>query len=354
MKNFLFFVLTLLIAQQLFSQAPVVLTQDDFPAPDNNYLIETVTPPVTFDPYDTGADHNWDFSDLEAGGEDTSVWVEDSDTDPIYFFLWLSSDIAESSGAAFDAELFSIEDVYNFYQLDDDIFAFSGFGGKYADIPLPIAFDEPETIVEFPAEFGQETGSVSGFDIEIPGYGGWSEVRTRENEIDGWGSITTPAGTFDVLRIRSEIFIQDVITYDIFEIPIEYTTTEYRWMAPGEGIPVLQITMQEILGINSVTSVSYKTGELTAIENPEGNPAQMHIINPARDVLHASLVISTPGEYTFSICDLQGKQLFSSIETLNTGIYFWEQQIGELATGYYVVSAISKTGDVFSGSFIKQ
>lgn len=320
------------------------------PQADQIFLMSTVNPLIDFDAEDTGADHDWDFSDLEMMAQDTSHWVPDDETDPVYFFLWLMSDIAETGLANVANDFISIEEVYNFYWSDDEYFGFSGFAGKISDIPFPIWFSDPEMIVEFPGNYGQNTSSAVGFDFDIPDLGGWSEWRERSNEIDGWGNITTPAGTYDVLRLYSEILITDTFSYDFFTIPIQYTTKEYRWIAKEEGVPVLQINMQSILGIETVTSVSYKSATLTAISDADApNTSAIHISGPAQDVLQAVVDIQTAGNYTFTLHDLQGRTLMESSAYIPQGQYQYQQSVAQYAAGTYVLQ-VSQSGTPLASS----
>lgn len=294
MKTYLFlcFVFAGLTA---FAQTPALINESDLAAEGDNYIISTASPLIAFDGNDTGPNHNWDFGWLTTVIDDTTHWVDENDTDPLYFFLWLTSDIAEQAVSNIENDFVTIEDVYNFYEQNNDRFAFSGFAGTILDIPFPIWYDAPETILELPATYGQANNSTTGFDFTIPGIGGWSELRERSNEVDGWGSITTPAGTFDAIRLKSVIDIVDTFSYDVTVIPFAYTTTEYSWFAPTEGIPVLKIVLQNVLGVESITSVVYKSGETTAIQNAATTSNNIILAQPMDDVLNGSVEISVPG-----------------------------------------------------------
>lgn len=339
----------------LFAQTPIEIDQDDMPQDGQIFLMTTVTPPIDFDVEATGADHNWDFSDLVPAGQDTSYWVPDDETDPIYFFLWLTSDIAETGISVFNNDFISIDELYNFYWSDNDYFGFSGFAGKISDIPFPIWFSDPEMIIEFPANYGQTTSSEVDFSFDIPDLGGWSEYRERSNEIDGWGTVTTPTASYDVLRLASEILITDTFSYDFFEIPIQYTTKEYRWIAKEEGVPVLQINMQEILGIESVTSVTYKSAELTPVWNTAApNTTAIHIPGVAQDVLHAIIDIQSDDTYTFILHDMQGRKLMESSAFVAQGQYQYTQAVHQLAAGTYVLQVLQSGLPIASSTCIIQ
>ena len=355
MKTFYAIIALILSTGVMHAQSPIVVDQDDMPQEEQIFLMTTVTPLIEFDATETGADYNWDYSDLEPASQDTSHWVADDETDPIYFFLWFTSDIAETGASVFNNDFITIDDLYNFYWSDNDYFGFSGFAGKISDIPFPIWFSDPEMIIEFPANYGQTTSSEVDFSFDIPDLGGWSEYRERSNEIDGWGTVTTPTSSYDVLRLASEILITDTFSYDFISIPVQYTTKEYRWIAKEEGVPVLQINMQEILGIETVSAITYKSAELTPVfnHNAPGSTA-IHISGPAQEILHAVIDIQSDDTYTFILHDINGKKLMESSAFVAQGQYQYTQSVQQLAAGTYVLQVVQSGVTVASSTCIIQ
>ncbi|HMU68647.1 MAG TPA: hypothetical protein PKC38_01495, partial [Chitinophagales bacterium] len=224
MKSVLSFVIAIGVSACMQAQSPITIVSSDLPDEGESFLVTNASPLIAFDGTDTGPDHNWNFSTLVPVTQDTTNWIDENDTNPIYFFLWFTSDIAEQSVSNIVNDFITITDVYNFYQLDNSTFAFAGFAGTIAGIPFPIGYDDNEVILNFPADYGQISNSNTGFNISIPDIGGWNESRDRSNEIDGWGQVTTPAGTYDALRLHSVINIIDTFTYDTFVLPVAYTT----------------------------------------------------------------------------------------------------------------------------------
>ncbi len=343
----------LIPALWLSAQTPITLDENDLPEAGRSFLVTSASPLIDFDAEATGEEYTWDFSTLFPLLEDTSFWIPDNETNPLYFFLWLTSDIAEQTISDIENDLLTITDVYNFYWLDDDYFAFSGFAGSILEIPIPIWFEEPETIIEFPAIFEQYTTFSTGFDLDIPDIGGWSELRERENAIDGWGTLITPAGTYDVLRVRSEILVTDTFSYDGTVIPVQYTTREYRWMAKEEGIPVLQITTQEVLGVETITAVTYKSGELTAVQDIPADAQSLTIISPVHDVLEAFITVPESGAYSWQVMSMSGQVVASANTYIQQGSFKLEQPASAWPAGMYVVQLFHRGAPVASASCIK-
>ncbi|MEZ5015369.1 MAG: T9SS type A sorting domain-containing protein, partial [Chitinophagales bacterium] len=246
--------------------------------------------------------------DLTAMNTDTTEWIDPTDTDPIYFFLWLYSDVAERTGAGISNAFVSIEDIYNFYERTSGHLDQVGFGGTISGVSLPVLYDDAERIYQFPMNYNDVVNTFGSFNFTVPGLVTWKEERERTNTVDGWGTITTPYGTFDALRQRSDINIIDTFSYDIFTFPFTYITHEYRWLAPGEGIPVFTVVSQEVLGIETTTQVSYKSEAPLAIQ--ENNPVSLPVYllsNPVEGDLTFYILQSQGAQYSFSLTDLSGK-----------------------------------------------
>ena len=90
----------------------------------------------------------------------------------------------------------------------------------------------------------------------------WRQRRKRTTQVDGWGEITTPYGTFSALRIHHRIVESDSIRVSVggfnnwvgIPIPVAH---EYEWRAVGEKEPILVIKTNEISGGENVTAIEY-------------------------------------------------------------------------------------------------
>jgi hypothetical protein len=71
----------------------------------------------------------------------------------------------------------------------------------------------------------------------------YSTQRIRSSEVDGWGNLITPFGTFATVRVKSTLNIHDSIYVDSLAIGFGFDRNiiEYKWLGKGYGIPLLQI-----------------------------------------------------------------------------------------------------------------
>jgi len=141
----------------------------------------------------------------------------------------------------------------------------------------------------------------------------------RTSEVDGWGSITTRFGTFDVLRVKSNLTFEDSAYVDFgfggtwIELPTP-DQFEYTWWTNNMKVPVFRVTSQDVAGVETVSRVEFKDKERNLVgietnENFEGtiypNPAT-NFVNFTFDQSVSQLIIySITGEiiYQSSITD---------------------------------------------------
>ena len=353
MKSFLYPILLSAICTSGIAQTPIVIMEDDLASAGDAYLISNANPIAGIDPNITGADYNWDFSTLEPLNGDTSIWLNEEETNPIYFWLWLSSDIAEQSVSDIVNDYISVEDVFNYYSKNSGEFALTGFAGTIGGIPLPVSFTEQDLIYELPLEYENSFSSTGSFSIDIPGVGSWSESRERTTTVDGWGTVTTPYQTYDVLRTKSVSLVSDIVTYDVVEIPFSYTSTEYKWLAKNSGIPVLQINAQNVLGTETITQIFYRDEELAdPVINVEGNNFSVELLNTmVQNELLVQSNLQSGIELNAEIINLNG-MLVKSFYSLTAGLNRLSID-DNIPSGFYIINFIVDNQIVSSNKFFK-
>ena len=80
--------------------------------------------------------------------------------------------------------------------------------------------------------------------------------------MDGWGSLTTPLGTFNALRIRHDISENDSIYQTFFGTgswfaPPSFVTTEYEWWTTGKKECLVRATVGGF-GQNQTPTIEYQ------------------------------------------------------------------------------------------------
>lgn len=213
------YILLFILLGSVLIQAQPVLTESIIPNIGDNASIKYLTP-MTFSPGDGGENKTWDYSDL-----DQSLLTD-------LTFQIIDPTSVLGHGDFPDADfVWYIQgfEVYEFYAHNQDsLFLIGGVSISNNAINFQTNFVDYEDVFQFPMEYGDNYDYTSEFDQYLFGNLLNSEIRTGNVNIDGYGTLITPHGTFeDVLRI--------IITETSFGI----TNTQYAWISPNSFIPLM-------------------------------------------------------------------------------------------------------------------
>ena len=240
-----------------FAQSQITITQADMPGSgDTLRFSNALSAPASVYNLD-GANQNWDFSALSPASQDVASYKSSLQTAYAFFFLGFNKygrKVADTLGVA----AFQFTDVYNFYRKTSQAFEIEGIGLKYQGLPLPAYYSQRDKLYQFPLTFGDRDSSRLAFSISLSTLASYSQVGYRINEVSGWGTITTPFGTFNCLKLKSRIVTADSLNVSGFPIKFNRVQVEYKWMANGIQIPVLEITGNEIGGTFLPSAYRYR------------------------------------------------------------------------------------------------
>jgi len=206
-----------------------------------------------FDPAETEAGFIWDFSALPIGPEGADTCVTVASTPFAYQFFFNNpflypehrADYAVR-GQNFNFQVLTVNDVRDYFKRDSLGFRNVGFGANINGIPASTRRIPVDWIHRFPMDFGDMDTSFSEFTLNVPTLFSYTQRQTRSNEVDGWGTLYLPADTFEVLRVKSTLARIDSAYVEQFgqgfTFP-ETQTIEYKWIAQGMDLPVLQINV---------------------------------------------------------------------------------------------------------------
>ncbi len=256
MRSFILAISFIFAGLQAFSQ--IVITRNDMPFVGDTIRISTTTNIPGFEPDATGPDFTWDFSSLTAQNQSVERYVSINSTPPFYQIIF-NSTVANLASPVEMIDFvpgFEISDAYVYYMATNASYVRPGYAATIMGIPVPMKFDQPERIYSFPLQYtSQPDSSTSSYSLGIPGMGYFSIMRKRVNHVDGWGSLTTPLGSFDVLRVKSSIYEYDSLYIDSLQMgfPVIRHYTEYQWLGTGHDVPLLSITEE-----NGMFAARYK------------------------------------------------------------------------------------------------
>lgn len=241
-------------------------------------------------------------------------------------------------------------DAYIYTMMNNSILeihgqAFDPFGNGV----IPLIFTNPETQMIYPAAYGSSfadtAGGVNQFYMGYdPGIGFTIDsviihtTITKNSDYDGWGSLTSPLGTFNVLRQNTyrkqvdtvDIFAFGMWTYDAF-VQVD-SLRSYSYWANAIGFPVVELTDQDDLG--QITDASW----LLAMPAVTGIPVNetttiIAYPNPVSDFFTVETSVE---EGTIEIIDMTGRVVKSQVINSNTT----RMNMSDLASGMYTYRVV--------------
>jgi len=348
MKQILLTIGVCLILSSGFSQ--ISITTNDMPQPNDTIRTSTTVLLNGYDYTQTGEGFTWDISDMIAVSQKVDTFIHSVNTPPMYQFVFIPYIIANLASPLIEIDFipgFEIKEIYNYYKNSDNKFTDVGFACTLNSVPLPVKYSEPDLLYDFPVNFGNMYSSNASFELDVPSLGFFGRLKDRNNTVDGWGTLITPYGSFETLRVKSEIFQNDSIYIDSLGVgfPIPRHFTEYKWLGKGFGMPLLQITEEGFTATaNYIDSVRSISSDIPEVKLPVHN---FNVYpNPASSDFSVSFIIDEVCDVELSVYSVLGtkaKTLFKSREqnglkkhtfsvdkiVMPKGIYFLKLKVGK-------------------------
>jgi hypothetical protein len=224
--------------------------------------------------------------------------------------------------------------------------------GYYGDpgTGSPVAFKStpPEVMINWPSTYGSNFSQNYNTEATFyygqdPGIGftidsiRFKQTVTKIDSVDAWGSLTTPLGTYNSVRVKD--WKHTIDTIDVYIQMLggwmnaaveEDTTLIYQWWANGLGFTLAEIDVDDQTG--AVTGARW----LKAVPSPTSiNEYAVKVLtypNPATDAL--TFEMGTAEAAFINIYDATGRE----IESVNVKDRTTVVNTSALATGLYLYS----------------
>jgi hypothetical protein len=367
----LFLLFSVFASLQALAQTQITLTRADFPKPTANsplpdsVLYTNVNGTNTTAETINGASQSWS----EAGLTGTTAYqsfLPMSATPIIFQLAFLSCDFAQplSNAGSFGSGTTagSLSDAYEYYDYSGSKLQIKGFGANVTisgtTAPLPAIYSSPDVIYVFPITYGNKDSSTSSFNVSLPltlpaPLNNISITVKRDqkrvNEVDAWGSISTPAGTFDVLRVVSNIDRIDSFKTSIFDIGTPTNLVEYKWLATGKKIPVLQINGNNVAGVFTKTNATFWGASTVATSNVNANfNSFIAYPNPVIENATISFTLKKAATVDVEVVSINGQKVAHFHFNKQAGNFTETLPLQTLKAGNYIISCKSETETVSS------
>ncbi len=267
MKKFYYLILVLLTNNLIVGQTAISVNQLDFASPSTQVILSNSSPlAVSMNNLNmTGANSVWNFNNLlSPTSQDTLKFSAPSSTNYLLLNNSFVSTYANKGVFALPAipGFPSVSDVTDFFKKSSTDLRQVGIGINLSGIPIPTFYNPVDRLYKFPLNYNNVDSSNGKFSIQIPTLGYYGANIKRKNTVDGWGTLTTPYGTFQVLRVKSVVDRIDSLKLDTL-LPFGFsfprpTLTEYKWIAKTQKYPLLQVNTNILFGTETIVSVQYQ------------------------------------------------------------------------------------------------
>lgn len=250
----------------------------DFASINDTFIVSNATALTGFDFTVAGPNVVWDYSALSPNTQDNILWENPNSTG--YKTSWcLSNNFLFTCNSQFNSNFnlatkqleglqiqgFGLTNAYMHSKLSSANFANKMIGANVTvtglTLPFTVSYSQPDILYQFPMNYNDTYSNPTTLAFDLNALNvplSYNSVGTRENVVEGWGALTTPFGTFaSVLKIKSTLTEDITLVIQGQTTTQTQTTISYKWFDPAYGIPVLEVSGQEVAGVWAPTTTTY-------------------------------------------------------------------------------------------------
>ena len=256
-KNFT--TLLLLMLFSLAATAQITIVNTDLPGNGDTLRYSSANFSTAIDSIysQTGANMVWDFSFVEANSQSLDEYKPSIQT-PYAGFFFGPNRYGKLEADSIGFGQFQFEDVYRFYKNTTSKFEVEGVGLRYSGFPIPSFYSDNDEVYQFPLDYNDVDSSTFDYTLNLLVLGSLTTTGYRKNTVDGWGQITTPYGTFNALRVTTDIVSRDSISFGLINLGFDNHQRELKLLATGQGYPIFQVAGPVTFGAFVPNAVTYR------------------------------------------------------------------------------------------------
>ncbi len=279
--------LTILFVNFLFTitHSQITYNSTDFASVNDSFMVSKANTAqlAVYDFQQTGANHIWNYDTLSANTQKYQKYIDPDNSGYKTTWtinctlggggvIWCNSAWNDTTNLCLISEdtliigPISLSNIAALYKKNTQVLEKSIVGMTVGFGQLPIKmitnYINADTIFNFPIQYLNTDSANSayntdfnsiGIDIIIKNY------RKRVNYAEGWGSLTTPYGTYSsVLKMKTLIYHNDSTFFGGNPAPPNQTTDViYQWFDTAFGIPVLTVEGKIVGNLETYSKASY-------------------------------------------------------------------------------------------------
>ncbi len=213
---------------------------------------------VLFTFADTGANKVWNYDSIIPLRQGVREFLTSAQTP-----YNISGKMAQKVADTIAYSGISIYDVYDFYSNSTSAFEINQRGARVPFGPLvaPITptYADPDQVYEFPLNYLDRDSNSFNLvfnNIFSPAY--YSTSGYRINEVEAWGSMSTPYGTFNCLKVKTDLVTYDTVSFGTLNFGITRHTRDYKWITPSLTYPAMILSGNVVNGVFIPVNLQYR------------------------------------------------------------------------------------------------
>jgi hypothetical protein len=345
MKKYLLLLPSILFLIHLSAQP--IINQNDMPSVGDTLTLNIASSVTGLDYATSGCNYTWDLSGIVPTSQRIDTFKAVSTLPQLYSLVFSNATFGVTAPdmvpVSTGLSVLSITNVHNFFLNETSSYSQLGYGAKFNGFALPVKFDNPDVVLNFPLTLGEKDSCDFAYFLDMSSTLGmyYGESKHRVNYVDAWGKVITPVDTFMAMRVLSKITAHDTIHLDTlggFGFAFNYTVQEYKWYAKSMKVPVMNISVRSGTGAGTTAEYPNLLNPHTDVSEFDPSLAFLDIYpNPADEntELYFSLIKISAVE--IDISDMLGRNIktfalkeypegFNSvplnIQDMEKGIYF--------------------------------
>ncbi len=331
-KNYLFTIILILFALGVVAQ-PVITYSGNAPQIGDHIYTSAVPYGSSFDPGPAGGNQSWDFSEVQPIISMENIAIDPASTPN-------AADFPEATIAFSDPDNL----IFSYSQITSSALIHLGNDQGSGNV---FPYTDSRKEMQYPFSYNDTYSDTYSFAYPSA-LMLIHESGTITATADAWGSVKTPAGTYNsTLRIKKEMVFTDSVWNtegDLMNVTSD-SFTSYEWYTATSHYFVLSIGVDS----DGASSIAWTSSANGIKDNPL--LSQINVFpNPADDIINVKLAEGISEELEIDLVSLSGKELTHLTETQ---YHQFTADISRLPSGIYFLRFKNGSGNIVAKEFIK-